>query len=156
MAIEISTQYFAKSRGPFDSKMLVNKYSELLIESTFQSTNGNSYAYNGMIVGVGLDTAELNGVYYLYDPQCNTKFKTPDTTKAENWYKMVAESDLESSIFTAGNKDGLPLIGSVNKLYVVVDENTTYRWDESTSAYVALTTPKQEIEIKRIYGGSAT
>lgn len=90
----ITTNYLYTGKGPFDAKMLVSTYADLYAEGTFPSGS----AYNGMLVAVGLnkDDSSKNGVYYLYDATCTTKFKSPVTTLEANWHKLVNLSEFNS------------------------------------------------------------
>ena len=86
MALEISSQYLLTSKAPFDSKMLVNTYADLVTLK---------YAYNGMLVGVGMDSDETrNGVYYLHDASCNTVLDVADVTDYANWHKVATVAEL--------------------------------------------------------------
>jgi hypothetical protein len=76
-----------KGRGPLDAKSLVPKYADLLEDTTWK-VDGTLVAYNGMIVSVGLDTAENNGVYYLHDSTVTSPLGTPDVTNPANWHKL--------------------------------------------------------------------
>ena len=92
----ISTQYTYTGKGPLDAKNLVQTLSKLYSPDSY-----NNYAYNGMIVGVGLDaTPTNNGIYYLYDSSVKNARGTPDVTKAENWHKIANLDDLDFSKIT--------------------------------------------------------
>ena len=107
MAIEITSQYKYKGRGPLDAKALVNTLVDLTKETTWQNNDGMNTAYNGLIVTVGLDnTGEgdkkgaKNGVYYLRDNTVTTIFTPPDVTKESNWHKLAEESKVTTLIET--------------------------------------------------------
>lgn len=92
MALNITSNYLYTGKGPFDSKMLVKTYADLTAEGTF--TSGS--VYNGMLVAVGLNTADAskNGVYYLYDATVTSAFKSPDASVEGNWHKLCELSEL--------------------------------------------------------------
>lgn len=182
----ISTQYLYTGKGPFDSKMLVKSYNNLLSIS--------QGAYNGMIVAVGLDSEPSNnGIYYLYDSTIKNAMGTPDTTNRDNWKKICEITEIESvisrvthlesidyvdkaflneqieelrkelsnsdiqvdsSVKTYDTYVSLPSSGEVDKLYIIVDENRTYRWDVDTSSYIGMG-GTGTIDISLINGGNA-
>lgn len=79
--------------GPLDARLLVPTYDDLTISSNWE-VDGESNAYNGMIVAVGTNTADVskNGIYYLFDAKNPTADDYPDVTNESNWHK-VAELD---------------------------------------------------------------
>lgn len=92
MASNITTNYLYSGKGPFDSKMWVKTYADLFAEGTFPSGS----AYQGMIVAVGLNTADTtkNGIYYLFDSTVTNTFRSPSTAES-NWHKVAELSELE-------------------------------------------------------------
>lgn len=75
--LNISANFEPQIAAPFDSRIVVDTYTDLTAEDTFISTDGNNYAYVGMIVSVVADAdSNNNGVYLL---------KALPTTSAENW-----------------------------------------------------------------------
>jgi|SRR5690554_4108404 len=75
--LNISANFEPQIAAPFDSRIVVDTYADLIAEDTFISTDGNNYAYAGMIVSVVADSdSNNNGVYLL---------KALPTTSAENW-----------------------------------------------------------------------
>ena len=75
--LNISANFEPQIAAPFDSRIVVDTYADLTAEDTFISTDGNNYAYVGMIVSVVADTdSNNNGIYLL---------KALPTTSAENW-----------------------------------------------------------------------
>ena len=183
----ISTQYLYSGKGPFDSKMLVKTYNDLL--------NISQGVYNGMIVAVGLDSEPSNnGIYYLYDSTVKNAMGTPKTNNKDNWRKICEITELESiisrvtyledidyvdkkylseqieelrnelsnnniqidsSVKSYDTYSSLPSSGEVDKLYIVVDENRTYRWDSVSSSYVVIGGETGKLDITIINGGNA-
>lgn len=78
---------------PLDCKQLVTTYEKLLLTDTW-----SGYAYNGMIVGVGLDKSnpEKNGIYYLYDANVTNALGKPDVTVESNWHKLGELSEINN------------------------------------------------------------
>ena len=75
--LHISANFEPQIAAPFDSRIVVDTYTDLTAEDTFISTDGNNYAYAGMLVSVVADSDNNNnGVYLL---------KALPTTSAENW-----------------------------------------------------------------------
>lgn len=88
--IPVSNQYVYTGRGPVDAKARVEKFSDLLEETTW-SVTGNQpgdeaviTCYNGMIVTVYND-GEKNGIYVLFDENATDDFTAPNYQVAENW-----------------------------------------------------------------------
>ncbi len=83
---------------PYDARMLVPTYADLIIKDNWRATNPDTgeltnaiIAYNGMIVVVADKTdMENSGLYILMD--YNAK-KTPDVTIETNWIK-IGDADL--------------------------------------------------------------
>ena len=78
----LSTTYDVTYWGPFDTRMLVPKKTDLFLEETWiplRSTD--SSAYDGMIVAVAEDTADNNGIYYLKD--------YTSLTSEDSWIKLA-------------------------------------------------------------------
>lgn len=83
---------------PYDARMLVPTYEDLIIKDNWRATNPDTgeltnaiIAYNGMIVVVADKTdMENSGLYILMD--YNAK-KTPDVTIETNWIK-IGDADL--------------------------------------------------------------
>lgn len=83
---------------PYDARMLVPTYEDLIIKDNWRATNPDTgeltnaiIAYNGMIVVVADKTdMENSGLYILMD--YNAK-KTPDVTIKTNWIK-IGDADL--------------------------------------------------------------
>ena len=75
--LNISANFEPQIAAPFDSRIVVDTYADLTAEDTFISTDGNNYAYAGMLVSVVADAdSNNNGVYLL---------KALPTTSIENW-----------------------------------------------------------------------
>jgi hypothetical protein len=83
---------------PYDARMLVPTYADLIIKDNWRATNPDTgeltnaiIAYNGMIVVVADKTdMENSGLYILMD--YNAK-KTPNVELVENWIK-IGDADL--------------------------------------------------------------
>ena len=151
--IPTGNQYKYTGKGPLDKKSLVSTFDDLLVGEPW----GN-YAYNGMVVGVGLDKdPEKNGVYYLYDPTVTSARGIPDYTVAENWHKLGTAEELSvladrlSALEQGGVGGGvsqetldeaiadaktirvstifeLPNVGTVDTFYKC-DDGITYTWN---------------------------
>ena len=95
MSTKIGVNYLYTGKGPFDAKMLVSRYGDLLKPETF-----GGYQYNGMIVGVAFaQSADVDkvGIYYLYDETVSSGFKAVDNTKEENWHRLGTIGDLNKA-----------------------------------------------------------
>lgn len=87
--LPISNQYQFTGRGPFDAKMLVSTYADLLNPNTWANDVGSICAYNGMITAVWKDSdTNLNGVYLFHDPKVTNAFTKPTVTDEANWHKL--------------------------------------------------------------------
>lgn len=90
----LTNTYNVDYYAPLDTRMLVPSYADLIVEENWL-INGESNAYNGMIVAVGTDTdVSKIGIYYLFD-SANPKAKdVPDVTNYDNWHKIAELSEL--------------------------------------------------------------
>lgn len=185
----INYTYNVNDYRPLDTRMLVPTYADLTLESNWL-VKGESNTYNGMIVAVGSNTADLtkNGVYYLFDAKHPGADDLPDVTKEENWHKLCNLADVnniiaqlsslggeiasldsrldavEASMGEGGNStpststvskfSDLPEIGEENIVYIVEEENATYRWEADTSKYLCIGRETPVIQI--ICGGNAS
>jgi hypothetical protein len=166
-------------RGPLDAKSLVQTYAELLDVNTWTKED-TLVAYNGMIVAVWLNKADTskNGIYFLFDTAVTTKLKKPDVTNEANWHRLASLEDLsdltvqlaniqsslaafdteidelqDAATVTVAAKVDLPEEGISGKLYIVVDEATTYIWHNG--AYLPVGDGSaSEPDIQVIMGGS--
>ena len=93
-ATAIST-YDVKYYGPYDTRLLVPTYADLLDEANWTIEGYGSNAYNGMIVAVGSNTDDIskNGIYRLFDIDNPDTKDIPDVTKESNWHR-IAEIEL--------------------------------------------------------------
>ena len=108
-SILLGSQYAYEGRGPFDAKMLVSTYADLLLAETWQDKDGASLAYNGMLVAVWRDSdVDNNGVYFLHNGSKNNKGL--DVTDAKNWHKLASLADLENGRIDYVTKDELDTI----------------------------------------------
>ena len=90
-----NTNYEVQIRKPYDARMLVPSYEDLLDKTNWlkQGTTNQIIAYNGMIVSVSNTTdTSKNGLYRLFDPDCTTALKSPNVENAENWIKISDEA----------------------------------------------------------------
>jgi hypothetical protein len=140
---------------PLDTRMLVPTYSDLFLADNWQ-VNGQSSVYNGMIVAVGSNKADLtkNGIYRLFDKNNPGADDEPDITNPESWHKLAELSDLsaiisslsslqteleklderitalegDSDAKTYGYRKDFPEVGEADKMYIAADEKKTYVW----------------------------
>lgn len=172
-------QQLYKGRGPLDSKSLVKTYAELFNINTWTKED-TLIAYNGMIVAVWLNKADTtkNGIYFLFDAAVTTALKKPDVTNEANWHKLASLEDLsgltdqlatiqsslaafdteinelqDAATVTVAAKAELPEEGISGKLYIVVDEATTYIWHNGDYLPVG-DGSASEPDIQVIMGGS--
>ena len=176
----VTTNYEVTVRKPFDARTLVTSYEDLLVKDNWlKSGTSQLIAYNGMIVSVA-DTSNVskNGLYMLFDINCNTALKSPDVTVESNWLKIGDNSDISdllerlsgiegeiegiksrldalekySDVETIGYRVDFPVPGTPNKLYIAVDEKKSYVWFNGD--YMPVGGSSYE-EPSVIYGGSA-
>lgn len=122
-----------------------------------------------------------NGIYYFFDPKVTSVLtqKNADVSNSANWHKLGSIDDLpglseqlaelqkeldnvkedieelqESATVIIEPGQSLPEQGVSGKLYVVLEEATTYVW--YNNAYMPVGDgAAEEIEIQVIHGGSA-
>ena len=164
---------------PLDTRMLVPTYNDLLLEDNWLY-NGESNAYNGMIVAVGGNTSDIskNGVYYLFDASNPRADDIPDVTKEASWHKLADQSELaafatrfsefaevlasldarltaleeDSDVVTYGYRKDFPEAGEEGKLYIATDEHKSYVWIDN-AGYLCV--GEENHEIVEINGGTA-
>lgn len=175
----VTTNYEVQVRKPFDARMLVPSYEDLLIKDNWvKSGTTQVVAYNGMLVAVAntSDTSK-NGLYFLFDVACTTALKSPDVTNADNWIKIGETADIsdfaervttieseldsikerldalenDSDVETYGYRSAFPEVGEANKLYVAVDEEKTYIWYNDEYLPVGGSSEQPKV----IFGGTA-
>lgn len=179
--VKDTNQYTYSGKGPLDTKSLVKTYSELIDINTW-TKDDTFVAYNGMIVAVWLnkDDTSKNGVYFLFDPAITNVRTNPDVTNESNWHRLDKNTDINSEIerITAieedivevredisdleesqtesfERRDSFPESGIVNKIYIALDEQKSYVWDDSTG-YICISGSTAEMpQIQIICGGSA-
>ena len=176
----VTTNYEVQVRKPFDARMLVPSYDDLLLKDNWvKAGTTQGVAYNGMIVAVANTTdITYNGLYFLFDPNCTTALKSPDVTNSANWIKVGETSDIGdftarlttieteldsikdrldaleaegSDVETYGYRSGFPTKGEANKLYVAADECKTYIW--FNDEYMSVGGDSEQPEV--IFGGTA-
>ena len=65
--LPISANFEPQIAAPFDSRLRVQTYAELLLQNTWTAKDGNIYVYEGMPVYVYGDEPDVNGLYILKD-----------------------------------------------------------------------------------------
>jgi hypothetical protein len=180
-AVTRDSNYEVSIKKPLDARSLVKTYDDLLNINNWVNANGNPIVYNGMIVAVWLNTADIskNGIYFLHDSSVTSAKGTPDVTKETNWHKIggiealpsiadqvtTLQSELEtiksdvddlqdSATVVVNLKTELPNIGMAGKIYVVTEEAMTYVWYNNDYLPVGDGGDNEEIQI--IHGGSAS
>jgi hypothetical protein len=116
------------SAAPVDAKMLVSLKEELYTKSTWEAPSaaganaGKMFCYYGMLVYVGNDSAENNGLYVLQNSGANDA--NADAVLESNWVRISQTdnviNDIKSSIETLGST----LTASL-KYVVISDEGLT-------------------------------
>lgn len=98
------------SGAPVDAKMLVDTKADLYTASTWQAPSaaganaGKMFCYYGMLVYVGNDTPENNGLYVLQNSGANDANKDATANSGANWVRIsqtdtrinAIESDIDS------------------------------------------------------------
>lgn len=171
----MSTQYAFDGNGPFDAKTLVKTFAELTDETTWQNSNGDNLAYNGMTVAVWRERNEdayKNGIYFLHD---GTTKRIPDVTQEANWHKLADLGSLTSLTETLAtrltaleNVELFKKIASESELpkdfssdnfnpnitYYTYNAETskfnTFIFDKSISSYICTTPSVSSISIARV------
>jgi hypothetical protein len=178
-ASKSGNQYLYTGRGPLDPKSLVQTYAQLIDAATW--TEGSSVvAYNGMITAVWLDPdTTKNGVYFLHDATVTNKFKAPTVTNPNNWHKLggindlpglteqlsAIKNDLEqaqadidelqgAATVVKDSRSQFPETGISGKIYVAMQEATTYVWYNGD--YLPVGDGGDNDEIQIISGGGPT
>lgn len=114
--------------APLDARMLVKTKAELTDANSFP------YFYQGMIVSVQSE----NKVYYLIGN---------DPTTLSNWKELgsgtennIVEGYFNSSdnLFYADSAFTTPITGEIKKIYVSLNDDNTYRYDNTNSIFVRL------------------
>lgn len=158
-SVSVSTNYEPLIAGPFDARSLVQYKSDLIKDSTWKKQDGVMYIYNGMLVGVYKDSVENNGYYILQDKDNfnleTSWLKLADINKLNEISKRIDNIDpnVSGSSVQVQTRGDLPSIGEESKVYFVVIENATYRWDNSELTYKCC--GRDYTEIKTIDGGNA-
>ena len=65
--LPISANFEPQIAAPFDARLRVQTYAELLLQDTWTAKDGNIYVYEGMPVYVYGDEPDVNGTYILKD-----------------------------------------------------------------------------------------
>ena len=129
-----SANFEPRKGGPLDARTVVDSFADLLLEASWDTGDGNSYVYKGMVVAVVNDaTAENNGVYSLDDL---------DYTLPGSWRKM--DGDVAGPETNTNNnvpqwdgvdskklKDGLPVV----EQWVAVPDTPTSTGIKGQKAY---------------------
>lgn len=150
-----SSNYEPLIGAPFDARSVVNYKSDLIDPDSW--VEGKKYLYNGMLVSVAKDTDENNGLYRL-----NNRLQYTDYSA---WEKIAELKDLEkiqTQIDELKSSSGkkqyktraeLPNVGDATMVYIVLDENAVYYWNETGLNYVCA--GRDYTEINEIFGGNA-
>lgn len=124
---------------------------------------------------------DKNGIYFLFDNGVTGTLKDPDVTNAANWHRLGGLSDLpglneqiiaiqaeletvkdeiedlqDSATVVIEPGQSLPKLGLTGKLYVVLDEATTYVWYNGAYMPVGDGVGDSTPDIQIIYGGKAS
>lgn len=91
--LNISANFEPQIASPFDSRTVVDTFSDLTNPSTFVSTDSNSYVYKGLVVSVVNDPGAGNGVYLL---------KGLPSTDESNWEKLGSSMPIDTPEYDAG------------------------------------------------------
>ncbi len=179
----LDSNYDISIRKPLDARSLVPAYESLTIKDNW-IIDGKVAAYNGMIVSVAnTSDASKNGLYFLFDPNCTSKLKSPNVEDAANWHKIGENSDisafanrltqieadladLDTRIDTLESKvtqiydtynTFATIAGIEGKLYVALDTGKTYIWinlPNEDGKYICIGDDTESYTI--ICGGDAT
>lgn len=90
--LNISANFEPQIASPFDSRTVVDTFSDLTNPSTFVSTDSNSYVYKGLVVSVVNDPGAGNGVYLL---------KGLPSTDESNWEKLSGSMPIDAPEYDA-------------------------------------------------------
>lgn len=155
----LSANYEPLIAAPIDARTVVEYKEDLINVDTWRNGDG-VYLYNGLCVAVVSDTAENNGLYFLKNASLYNNYeswvKFADQSAIESIYEKIAEIELASTseVVSVPDRQSLPNLGKVNAVYFVIDENATYRWDNTQLKYYCVGRNYEEIKI--IYGGDAS
>lgn len=155
-----SSNYEPLIGAPFDARSLVAYKSDLIDPDSWVS--GKKYLYNGMLVSVGKDTDENNGLYILKDRLNYTDYsaweKIADITAINSLQTQIDE--LKQSSGGGGSTElefatrlNFPNTGTDGILYIATDENAAYYWNSANGTYKCVGRDYHEIET--IFGGNA-
>lgn len=122
MGININSNFSVGAPVPIDSRLVLG-YDDML------SMNDN------IMPEVYLTVCRDDGELYMYN-----KNNTPNTVTGK-FVKLLVDGMFGGSIeFT--NRTSFPEMGDDQILYIAIDENIIYRWDNTLSEYVGLSTAK--------------
>ena len=120
MGININSNFSVGAPVPIDSRLVLG-YDDML------SMNDN------IMPEVYLTVCRDDGELYMYN-----KNNTPNTITGK-FVKLLVDGMFGGSIEFI-NRTTFPEIGDDQILYIAVDENIIYRWDNTLSEYVGLST----------------
>ena len=153
-----SSNYEPLIGAPFDARSVVNYKSDLIDPDSW--VEGRKYLYNGMLVSVARDIDENCGLYILKNRLQYTDYsawsKVAELSDIERLQAQIDELKQGGSSATElefKNRFEFPNTGVVGLLYVAIDENAIYYWDQSASIYRCAGRNYQEVQT--IYGGNA-
>jgi len=113
-----SSNFEPRIASPLDARMLVNEYSDLMNINTWNSGDGNSYVYAGMLVVVVNDAdVNKNGLYLLL----NSNYTIPS-----NWMKLGSGENIIGAVDNI--YDLININANEGQLYWVKNVNTIYRY----------------------------
>lgn len=155
---DFSANYEPLYSAPLDARTVVGLKQDLTNVETWDVGDGSTYLFNGLLVCVTDDSVDNNGLYMLLD--------VANFDKVEAWIKLADIKQIEQInkrideiVVGAGGAiqvatlSELPSIGEKNGIYFVIDENATYRWDDTNLKYECV--GRDYKEIKLINGGNA-
>lgn len=156
----LSGNYEPTIAAPLDARSVVEFFSDLTNPATWTIASGTPWLFDGLLVCVTNDPdVSKKGLYILVD--------SANYTVVDSWRKLADIKDIEAlnekiesiqggggdNVVSVANLASLPNVGSSSKIYIVEDENATYRWDENTVKYYCIGRNYEDIKI--ISGGNA-
>ena len=157
----LSANYEPQIAAPLDARTVVDTKQDLIVSTTWLSAGSlTPYLFNGLLVCVVNDSVdENNGIYMLINADSYNKI--------DSWRKIADIRDIDAlnakiesivpgggtGVVNVNTRAELPNIGVENCIYIVKEENATYRWDDTNLKYFCVGRDYQEIQI--INGGNA-
>ena len=92
----LDSGYALSQAVPMDSRTVVGSVANLTTADIWMK-DGVCIAYNGMLVGVANTVnPEESGLYYLFDPNCESSLQSPDVQDPNNWIKLCSVDQLNA------------------------------------------------------------